>query len=111
MEAKFELKKTSAGGYFFNLKIGGGEIILTSEMYQLKSNAEFGIRSLKTLADDDGRYERKRAKNGLLFFVFKASNGEVIGRSELYPSTLAMENGIESVKRNALLAYVVHIVD
>ncbi len=110
MEAKFELKKTRTGSYFFNLKIGNGEIVLTSEMYQQKSIAEFDILSLKTLANDDGRYERKIATNGSPFFVFKADDGEIIGHSEIYSSILAMENGIESIKNNAVSAYVVHIV-
>ena|ERR1044072_1254026 len=110
MEAKFELKKTRNGCYFFNLKIGSGEIILTSEMYQQKRNAELDILSLKTLARDDRRYERKTTLNGSPFFVFTAGNGEIIGHSEMYSSILAMENGIESVKRNAISAYVVHIV-
>jgi uncharacterized protein len=111
MEAKFELKKTYNGSYFFNLKIGNGEIILTSEMYRHKRTAEFSILSLKTLARDDRRYERKTTETGSSFFVFKADNGAIIGHSEVYSSTLAMENGIESVKKNAVSAYIVHIVD
>lgn len=111
MEAKFELKRTRTGGYFFNLKIGNGEIILTSEMYRKKQKAELDILSLKALAYEDRRYERKTTNNGLPFFVFKAESGEIIGRSEMYSSIFAMENGIESVKRNARSAYVVHIVD
>ncbi len=111
MEAKFELKKTRTGSYFFHLKVGCGEIVLTSEMYEQKRNAEHDILSLKTLANDDRRYERKTTSAGSPFFVFKAGNGEIIGYSEMYSSILAMENGIESVKRNAVSAYVVHIVD
>ncbi len=47
MAAKLELKKTSAGGYRFNLKAGNGEIITTSESYTTKAGALNGIESVK----------------------------------------------------------------
>jgi uncharacterized protein YegP (UPF0339 family) len=34
------------------------------------------------------------------YFVLKASNGQIIGNSEMYASKAGMENGIESVKKN-----------
>ena len=40
-------------------------------------------------------------------FNLKATNGQVIGTSELYESAAARENGIESVKKNAPDAEVV----
>lgn len=101
MAAKFEIKKGSSDKYRFNLKAGNGEIILSSETYQSKQGAENGIESVKTNAPNDARYERKMATSGQPYFVLKAANGEPIGRSETYSSTSAMENGIESVKKNA----------
>ncbi len=44
--------------------------------------------------------------SGEPYFVLKATNGEVIGRSEMYSSASAMENGIESVKTNGPAAAV-----
>ena len=35
------------------------------------------------------------------YFALKASNGEIIGSSEMYNSTHARENGISAVKRDA----------
>ena len=89
------------GQFHFNLKAGNGEIILSSEMYKAKSSAENGIESVKKNAPDDDRYERKETTGGQPYFVLKAGNGEQIGRSESYSSKSAMENGIESVKKNA----------
>jgi uncharacterized protein YegP (UPF0339 family) len=37
----------------------------------------------------------------------KAGNGQVIGKSEMYNSASAMENGIDSVKTNAPTAKIV----
>lgn len=111
MAAKFEIRKGSSGKYRFNLKAGNGEIILSSETYESKQGAEKGIESVKTNAPNDSRYERKTASNRQPYFVLKAANGEPIGRSETYSSTSAMENGIESVKRNAPNASVEDLTD
>ncbi len=100
MAGKFELKTSSNGKFHFNLKAGNGQIILSSEMYESKAAAENGIASVKKNSADDGRYERKESSNGKPYFNLKASNGQVIGKSEMYESTASMENGIESVKKN-----------
>jgi len=101
MAAKFELKKTKSGEFAFTLKAANGEVILTSEQYKAKASAENGIVSVKKNAPDDKRYERKTAKNGKPYFVLTATNGQVIGQSEMYSSVAAMEGGIASVKKNA----------
>ncbi len=100
MAGKFDLKKSPSGKFMFNLKSGNGQVILTSELYESKSAAENGIQSVKKNAGEDGRYERKESKKGDPFFVLKAVNGQVIGKSEIYSGASAMENGIESVKKN-----------
>lgn len=109
MAAKFELKQTTSGQYMFNLKAVNGEVVLTSELYQEKSSAEHGIQSVRLNAISDQRFERKVAKDGSRFFVLKAANGEVIGKSEMYSSNAAVENGIQSVKKNAPEARVEEI--
>jgi uncharacterized protein YegP (UPF0339 family) len=101
MAAKFELKSSKNGQFMFNLKAGNGEIILTSETYKEKTGALNGIQSVKTNAPEDSRFDRKTAKDGQAYFVLKAANQEIIGKSEMYKSTAAMENGIASVKKNA----------
>jgi uncharacterized protein YegP (UPF0339 family) len=107
MAGKFELNTSSSGKFFFNLKASNGQIILSSEMYESRSGAENGIASVKRNATDPTRYETRNATNGDPFFVLKAGNGEVIGRSETYKSTAAADNGIESVKTNAPDAAIV----
>ena len=98
---KFEIKTTSSGKTMFNLKAGNGQVILTSEQYNSKSACENGIESVRTNSQNDDRFDRKTAKDGSPYFNLKASNGQVIGKSEMYTSTSAMENGIASVKKNA----------
>lgn len=43
--------------------------------------------------------EKRTKKNGMLYFVVKASNGHVIVSSEDYYSEAARENAIASLKR------------
>jgi len=101
MAGKFELKVAKNGKYHFNLLAGNGQIILSSEMYESKSAAENGIESVKKNAGDDARYDRRESAKGDPYFVLKSTNGQEIGRSEMYSSASAMENGIASVKTNA----------
>ncbi len=108
MAGKFEIKEGSSGKFRFNLKASNGQTILTSETYETRAGAEKGVESVRKNAPDDNRYDRKTAKNDEAFFVLKAGNGEPLGRSETYSSTSAMENGIESVKRNAPDAEIVY---
>ncbi len=97
----FELKNKEGSSYHFTLKAKNGQVILSSEVYNSKSAAENGISSVKKNASEDGRYERKTAKDGRFFFNLKAGNGQVIGSSQMYSSESGMENGINSVKENA----------
>ncbi len=98
---KFEIKTDKAGKFRFNLKAGNGQVILSSQGYSSKDACENGIESVKKQSQDDKYFERNQAKDGSPFFNLKASNGQVIGNSEMYSSDSAMENGIASVKKNA----------
>lgn len=86
--------------FYFNLNADNHKIILQSEGYTTKANAQGGIESVRVNSPDDDRYERKESKDDQFYFVLKAANGEPIGRSEMYHQKGGMENGIESVKTN-----------
>ncbi len=53
MSAKFVIKKSTNGQFFFNLKAGIGEPILTSELYTRKDGAETGIALVRVNAPRD----------------------------------------------------------
>jgi uncharacterized protein YegP (UPF0339 family) len=108
---KFELSKRKNGEIQFNLKAGNGEVILTSEGYTTKAACLNGVESVKKNAVEDKRFEKKVAANGKFFFNLKASNGQVIGSSQMYASESGRDNGIESVKKNAPDAPVVELDD
>ena len=100
MAGWYQLSKSKDGQYWFVLKAGNGETILTSERYKAKASAENGIASVRTNCGADERYVRKESSNGKLFFNLRAANHQVIGTSELYNSAAARDNGIAAVKTN-----------
>ncbi len=102
MTGYFELKQSGSDQYSFNLKSGNHEIILTSQSYNTRQGALKGVASVQQNATDDGNFDRLTAKSNEPYFVLKAGNGEVIGKSEMYSSTSSMEVGIASVKKNGV---------
>ncbi|NDV60362.1 YegP family protein [Bacteroides sp. 519] len=106
---KFEISKRKNDQFQYNLKAGNGEIILTSEGYTAKHNCIKAIESVRKNCEFDVRYEKKKAKDKRDYFTLKASNGQVIGVSEMYNSEAAMNNGIASVKKNAPEAEIVDL--
>lgn len=103
---KFVISKRSNGEFQFNLKAGNGQGILSSEGYSTKAGCENGIESVRKNSQDDSRFEKLTSKNDKPYFNLKASNGQIIASSEMYESTSARDNGIESVKTNAPTAAV-----
>lgn len=100
MSAAYILRKASDGQFYFNLTAENNKKILTSETYREKSSARNGIDSVRVNSSLDARYQRKTASDGKPRFVLVAPNNQIIGRSQTYSSTSAMEKGIASVKRN-----------
>lgn len=103
---KFVITERKNGEYQFVLKAGNGQVILASQGYKAKSSCEKGIESVRKNSQSDTRFERKTSSNGKPYFNLTATNGQIIGNSEMYESQSACENGIESVKKNALDAIV-----
>ncbi|MCF0168487.1 MAG: YegP family protein [Bacteroidales bacterium] len=103
---KFVVKNRKNGDFQFDLKATNGQVILSSQGYKSKRTCLQGIESVKRNSQVDARFERKEAKDGSPYFNLKATNGQIIGTSEMYSSVAAMENGIASVAKNALEAVV-----
>lgn len=98
---KFVITKRENGDYQFNLKAGNGQVILSSQGYSSKAGCENGIESVRKNAAEETSFEKKTSSNGKPYFSLKASNGQIIGSSEMYESEAARDNGIASVKSNA----------
>ena len=101
MAGKFEIFKDKKGEFRFRLKASNGETILSSEGYKAKRSCENGIASVKKNGKASNQFERKTAKNGKSYFLLKAKNHQVVGKSEMYNSVKSMENGISSIGKHA----------
>ena len=104
---KFVITKRKNGEFQFNLKASNGQVILTSEGYTTKAACLNGVESVKKNSQVDSRFDKLTAKNGKPYFNLKATNGQIIGTSEMYESEAARNNGIDSVRRNAPDANIV----
>ncbi len=98
---KFLVTTRKNGEFQFNLLATNGQVILSSEGYTTKTACLNGIESVRKNSADDARFEIKEAKNGKPFFNLKASNGQVIGSSQMYASLKTLQVGMASVKKNA----------
>lgn len=104
---QFIITRRTNGNYQFNLKAANGQIILTSEGYASKSSCQRGIECVIQNSQFDSQFDRKTSSNGFYYFSLKAKNGEIIGVSQMYASEAGRENGIYSVKINAIQSQIV----
>lgn len=82
---------------------------MSSEIYEAKKAAEKGIESVRKNAATEKRFEKREARNGEQYFVLKAANGEIIGKSEMYKAMRSVDKGSASVRKNAPEARLVDI--
>ena len=108
---KFEIKTRKNGEFQFNLKATNGQVILTSEGYKTKASCLNGVESVKKNSQDEKRFEVKEASNGKPYFNLMASNGQIIGSSQMYANVVNMKNGIASVMKNAPEAPIVDLTE
>lgn len=96
---KFVIKRVPTSEYYFNLIAANMQIILTSKLNSSKLSCFKDIDLVRNTCLNE-IYERKQTSDNKHYFVLKASDGKVIGKSEMYFSKTGMENGIECVKKN-----------
>ncbi len=98
---KFVITERKNGDYQFVLKAGNGQVILASQGYKSKKSCENGIESVRKNSQNENRFDKKVSSNGKPYFNLMATNGQIIGNSEMYESEAARNNGIASVAKNA----------
>jgi uncharacterized protein len=91
--------------YYFNLKAGNGEVVLTSQSYTAKADCMNGIESVKKPMHE-GRFEVKTWHDGKNYFVLTGTNGQTIGKSQISKSESGCGNGMKSVASSAADASV-----
>ncbi len=106
---KFEVSRRKNGDFQFNLKASNGQVVITSEGYTTKENCKNGIESVRKNSQVETRFEKLQSKNGKFYFNLKATNGQIIGTSEMYESVASRDSGIESVRKNAPTAELIDL--
>lgn len=104
--ARFIVFKSSERHYRFRLIADNGEPVLRSEGYTSRESCMRGIESVRLNSQFHDNFVRRRSSNGQYYFFLRASNGEIIGDSELYTNSSSAEQGIQAVMREAINAPV-----
>jgi len=91
---KFEVYRDKAGEFRFRLVAENGDIIMSSESYREKRSAFNGIASIKKNCQLAHRFSRKNAVDGRPYFVLKAGNHEIIGKSASFATSEECETGV-----------------
>ena len=107
MPGKFVVFKGKDGQDYFRLKAGNGEVILSSQGYKTRKSCLNGIESVGKNSQEPKRFVVNTAKDGRAYFVLMATNGQEVGRSQMYKSESGCKNGMKSVAKNATDAAVV----
>ena len=102
----FELFRDGNKDLCFRLTTAGGKVLLVSEGFASRAEAEEGIELVQRLAPEARNYERSRSDAGHSF-TLQTYEGEVLGTGEIFPSTAARDKAIEAVKDEAPEAEVV----
>lgn len=96
-EGRFEIFRGLDGKSYFHLRAKNGEIVLQSQGYSSRAKAAGGVASVQTNGLIAARYTVLPAVDGRHYFVLKATNGQIIGRSQLYASKYNAERGVNTV--------------
>ena len=112
---KFLIRQTRKG-YKFDLLATNGQVVASSETYNTEAACRKGMESVAKcapcakvadLTEDwpsatNPKFELYQDKAGQFRFRLKARNGQIIAVSEGYKTKTACENGIDSVRKNAV---------
>ncbi|MDT8401032.1 MAG: YegP family protein [Bacteroidales bacterium] len=105
--AKFEVYQSGKKNeYRFRLKADNGQTILSSEGYTNKASCINGIESVRKNSVDAKRFTKATTPSNMFRFELLAGNNQTIGVSQNYKSESGRNNGMDSVKRNAVKAQI-----
>lgn len=107
MAGKFVVSKGKDGQFYFALKAANSQTVLQSEGYKTLKACQNGIESVRKNSQDAKRFVCSTAKDGRTYFVLKATNGQEVGRSQMYKSDSGCKNGMKSVANSSKDAAVV----
>ncbi len=84
MQGKFEVYRDQSGEFRFRFIDMYERVLLSSESYKEKRSAFNGIASIKKNCLIPKRFVKKNSVDGKSYFVLKAANHEIIGKSNSF---------------------------
>jgi uncharacterized protein len=96
----FQVFTGTNGSHYYRFRAANHEQILSSEAYSSRTAALNGVLSVLDNGLIRTRYELRDSASGQAYFVLKASNGEVIGMSEMYSTRSNARAGVDSMVSN-----------
>ena len=106
---RFVLRLNEEGDIYFNFLNSDGEVVLISGEYPDKAMAEAAIQDVRLNSLMSQQLAAGKTRDGGQFFVIKGSNGDILVKSSLYISQMAMDNALHCVKDNVCVAEVVDL--
>ena len=100
MTATYVLRKNPEGTFVFTLNTHSGQVLLTSQVYTDKNVALRMVDTARSIARRQKSYELAEAEDGQAYFVLKNARQQVIGRSEMYPDSQSVLQGILQARAN-----------
>jgi uncharacterized protein YegP (UPF0339 family) len=94
---RFDVFQGADERYYFNLRAGNGEIVLSSQGYTTEAAAWAGVFSVADNGIDAEQYELRESVDGGWYFNLEAKNGRVIATSEVYASHYNAERARDAV--------------
>lgn len=83
-DVRFETVKGSDGKTYVHLRAANGQIVLQTQGYGSKTAAQKGIAAIQAAAVHADRFEVFEGEDGQHTFRLTATNGEILGRGEMY---------------------------
>ena len=93
---RYEVFQGEDKKFYFHLRAGNGEIVLSSQGYTAKASAQNGVASVNTNGGTPAKYEMINTVDGRFAFHLKAANGQIIAKSETYVSESNAQRGIDT---------------
>jgi len=95
--ARFIVFENSAGGFNFQLRAKNGRVVLRSESYTSEAAALNGTFSVADNGTREQNFEVLEAANGDYYFNLRATNGQIIGTSQMYSTKSNATHGMRSI--------------
>lgn len=95
--ARAQVESGSSNQFRFNIFASNGQIVLSSESYTTEAAAWNGAFAVQDAAVTPASFAILTASDGRFYFTLTASNGQVVGISQMYTTQLAAQAGIKSV--------------